>query len=266
MYYYNRMKKSQKIIYINNNSTEVIQNKLKKKKIDKNYKYISKNFFYNLFGNLCYFCLAKPITWFIFKFIRHIKYKNTKVLKQHKKGGYFVYCNHTDAWSDALSPALICNPKKPRIICDSSNLSIPIVGFLTKQWGALPLPDDLQATKNFYAAIASTLNKNAPIIIYPEAHLWPYYTKIRPYSSISFRYPIKYNKPVYTFTTTYHKRRFSKKPRLEIYVDGPFYPNSDLHSKESQEKMRDICFNKMRERAKLNTYEFIKYKKRSSND
>lgn len=255
------------IIYFEDElNDEVISNKLKPKKIDKNYKYISKNPFYNLFGNFCYYCLAKPITWFIFKFIRRISYKNTKVLKQHKKGGYFVYSNHVDSWSDGLSHALICNPKKPRLICNSSNLSIPVIGFLTKQWGALPLPDDLQATKNFYAAIESTLNKNAPIIIYPEAHLWPYYTKIRPYSSMSFRYPIKYNKPVYTFTTTFHKRKFSKKPRLEIYVDGPFYPDTNLPMKETQQKLRDICYKQMNERAKLNTYEYVTYEKRRKDD
>lgn len=260
------MKKDDIIYYEDELNDEVISSKLKKKKIDKSYKYTSKNFFYNIFGNFCYYCLAKPITWFIFKFIRRIKYKNTEVLKQHKKGGYFVYSNHTDSWSDGLSHALICNPKKPRLICDSSNLSIPVIGFLTKQWGALPLPDDLQATKNFYTAIESTLKKNAPIIIYPEAHLWPYYTKIRPYSSLSFRYPVKYNKPVYTFTTTFHKRKFSKKPKLEIYVDGPFYFDTTLPTKEAQQQLRDICFNKMCERAKLNTYEYVTYEKRSKND
>ena len=260
------MKYGETIYYSDELNDEVISTKLKKKKIDKNYKYISKNFFYNIFGNFAYYCLAKPITWFIFKFVRHISYKNKKVLKQHKKGGYFVYSNHTDSWSDGLSHALICNPKKPSLICDSVNLSIPVIGFLTKQWGALPLPDDLQATKNFYSAIESTLNKNAPILIYPEAHLWPYYTKIRPFTSLSFRYPVKYNKPVYTFTTTFHKRKFSKKPRLEIYVDGPFYPDTYLPTKEAQQKLRDLCYNKMCERAKLNTYEFVKYEKRSKND
>jgi len=260
------MKNDNKIYFQDELNDEVIENNLKSKKIDKNYKYISNNFLYNLFGNFAYYCVAKPITWFAFKFIRHISYKNRKVLKKHKKGGYFVYSNHTDSWSDALSPALICSPKKPRLICNSKNLSIPILGFFTKQWGALPLPDDIQATKNFYSAIETTLNKNAPIIIYPEAHLWPYYTKIRPFTSLSFRYPIKYNKPVFTFTTTFHKRKFSKKPKLIIYIDGPFYPDSNLPTKEAQQKLRDICYNKMCERSKLNTYEYITYEKGEKND
>ena len=65
----------------------------------------------------------------------------------------------------------------------------------------------------------------------------------------------------FTFTTTYHKRQFSKKPRIEIYVDGPFYPDLNLPIKEAQQELRDTCYNTMCERAKLNTYEFVTYKK-----
>jgi len=78
------MKNDNKIYFQDELNDEVIENNLKSKKIDKNYKYISNNFLYNLFGNFAYYCVAKPITWFAFKFIRHISYKNRKVLKKHK--------------------------------------------------------------------------------------------------------------------------------------------------------------------------------------
>ena len=45
------MKQNDIIYYEDELNDEVISSKLKKKKIDKNYKYISKNPFYNLFGN-----------------------------------------------------------------------------------------------------------------------------------------------------------------------------------------------------------------------
>ena len=261
------MKKDEVIYFSDELNDDFGSANLKRKKIDKNYKYESKNPFYNFFGFLTYNLIAKPITWFCFTFVRGVKYKNKKVLKQAKKSGYFIYANHTDGLSDCLSPAMICNPVKPRVIVNSANLSMPVLGFWLKNWGALPLPDDVAATKNFYSAIEHTLNKNAPIVIYPEAHLWQYYTGIRPFTSLSFRYPVKYNKPVFTFTTTYHKRKFSKKPRLTIYVDGPFYPDVNLPVKEQQQALRDVCFNQMQERAKLNTYEYVKYiKKEKTND
>ena len=261
------MKKDNIIYYTDELNSDFGSANLKKVPITKSYEYVSKNPFYNFFGFLTYNLLAKPITWFSFKFIRHIKYVNKKVLKQAKKNGYFIYANHTDGLSDCLSPAMICNPVKPRVIVNSANLSMPFLGFWLKSWGALPLPDDIQATKNFYSAIENTLNKNAPIVIYPEAHLWQYYTGIRPYSSASFRYPVKYNKPVFTFTTTYQKRKYSQKPKLTIYVDGPFYPDSTLPVKDQQEVLRNNCYNQMVERSKLSTYEYVKYiKKENTND
>ena len=110
------MKFNDTVYYNNELDDEVINNSPKQRKIDKNYKYIHKNWFYKLISLFTYNCIAKPLAWICFKLVRRIKYKNKKVLKQFKKGGYFIYANHTDMFSDALSPAIICCPKTPKII------------------------------------------------------------------------------------------------------------------------------------------------------
>ena len=140
------------------------------------------------------------------------------------------------------------------------------MGKFTQMWGALPIPETKIATKNFYQAIETTLNKNNPIVIYPEAHLWPYYTKIRNFPATSFRFPVKYNKPVFTFTTVYIKNKKHKKPKIEIYVDGPFYPNQSLTEKDAQQELRNKVFDVLNNRAKLSNYEYVKYVKRSNDD
>lgn len=111
-------------------------------------------------------------------------------------------------------------------------------------------------------AIERRIDHHHPIVVYPEAHIWPYYTKIRPFKSTSFRYPIKYDVPAYCFTTTYQKRKFSKKPKITVYVDGPFYPKQDLHGKEQEIELRNQVYNCMVERSKNSTYEYYKYYKR----
>ena len=83
---------------------------------------------------------------------------------------------------------------------------------------------------------------------------------------MSFRYPIKYNKPVFTFTTIYKKKKHGKKPKVEIFVDGPFYTNRNLPAKDAQIALRDVVYNKLKERAELSNCEFVKYVKRSEND
>ena len=255
--------KPKRIIYFNNEQyDEVVDFKNKDIKIDKDYKYIHSNLFYNFFSWLTYRIFATPIFWFYFKFITPVRYVNKRVLKDAKHTGYFIYGNHTNQFVDGVCPTFICFPQKPHFICTSANISIPFWGKLTKMWGALPIPNTIEATKNFHNAIEFVLKQHNPIIIYPEAHLWPYYTKIREFPTTSFRYPIKYNKPVFTFTTTYQKRMFFKKPKITIYVDGPFYHDKNLPEKQAQQELRDAIFNIMNKRATNNTYEYIKYQKK----
>lgn len=251
------MKHGEKIFYSSEND-EVVSFKNKSLQIDENYKYISKNPLYRFFSWFTYRFIATPYAFIVFKLIKKVKFHNSKILKEFKHKGYFIYANHTNQFSDGFCPGLICFPQKPHLIVNSANLSIPIVGKFTKMWGAIPLPNTFEAIKNFHYAMEKIIEKN-PIVIYPEAHLWPYYTKIRDFPTTSFRYPVKYNKPVFTFTTIYKKKKLGKKPKIEIYVDGPFYSNDKLPEKEQQKELKNIVFNQLKERANLNNYEYIKY-------
>lgn len=253
-------------IYFSTEQDELLPFKKTKIKIDENYNYLPNNLVYNLSSFLTYRLLATPYAFISFKILKNVKFHNAHLLKHHKKGGYFIYANHTNQFCDGFCPALICFPKKPHIIVDASNISLPIIGKFTKMWGALPVPDNVQATKNFYQAIECVLKKNNPILIYPEAHLWPYYTKIRNFSSTSFRYPVKFNKPVFTFTTIYTKKNFSKKPNIDIYVDGPFYPNNKLNEKQAQQELCTKIFQTLNMRASLSNYEYVNYIKRGEHD
>lgn len=260
------MKYGQILNYQDELNDEVIEFDVKKKEIDDNYKYIHKNIFYRIYSWITYRIFATPIVWIWFKLFRRTKYVNKKILKT-VKGGYFVYSNHVEQQSDAFSPALICFPQKPHVVVNSDNVSMPIVGRLTRMWGALPLPDTVTATKNFTKAMEQIVSKGNPIVIYPEAHLWPYYTKIRPFSDKSFRYPVIMNKPIFTFTTTFVKRKEGKKPKIVIYVDGPFYPDNNLSRVESQKVLRDLVYNTMVDRSQNNNYMYCIYsKKGDSND
>ena len=254
-------------VYYHTESDEVVNFKIKPKKIDEHYKYIHTNIFYRFWSWFSFYFLALPYAFLIFKLIKRVKFHNSKVLKNHKIGGYFIYANHSNQYCDGFCPALICFPKKPHIVVNADNVSIPFLGKLTRMWGALPLPNDIKATKNFYNSIELALDKNNPVLIYPETNLWPYYTKIRNFANVSFRYPIKYNKPVFTFTTVYKIKKDGKKPKVEIYVDGPFYPNSSLNNKEAQQQLRDEIYLKMNERSKMSNYEYVNYiKKEKTND
>ena len=98
--------------------------------------------------------------------------------------------------------------------------------------------------------------------IYPEAHIWPYYNRIRPFGADSFRYPVRYGCPVYCTTTTFQQKKLGKTPRVTVYVDGPFYPDKNLHPREQEKALRDTVYEIMCERAKNSTYSPIDYIRR----
>ena len=255
--------KNYKTIYFENEDDEVINFNIKKKDIPKNYKYINNNIIYKFFSFLIYRLIMTPIFWVYFKLFNRVKILNKKCLKNFKSG-CFIYANHTNKIGDAVFPTFMCSPQKPHIIVNPDNVSLPFIGSIVKMCGALPLPSNIANTKSFSSAIKILNLKGHPIIVYPEAHLWPYYTKIRNFESNNFHYPVALNSPIFTATTTYHKRRFSKKPRIEIYIDGPFYPDLALNKQEQKQKLCETAFNQMCKRASLNSYEYVKYIKKEN--
>ena len=152
------------------------------------------------------------------------------------------------------------------VIVTAADVSMPFLGRVTPYLGALPLPDGLAATHNFTQAISRRVEQKRVICIYPEAHIWPYCTKIRNFRDASFRYPVQYKTPSYCFTNVYTKRKFFATPKITTYVDGPFYPDETLSPAEARRKLRDEIYDAMCERSKLSDYDGIIYVKEKEND
>jgi len=254
-----KKEKSQRVIYYKDElNDEFSKAQIKTKIIDEKYKYVRDNWFLKLDSFFWYRIVATPFAFGYCKGKFKLKIVNKHVLKE-VKGGYFLYGNHTQETADAFIPNVVSFPKKLYMIVHPNNVSIPILGKITPKMGALPLPSNVKATKNFIQAIEQRIKENCAIMIYPEAHIWPYYTKIRPFSSASFRYPIKFNVPSFCITTTYQQKKNSSKPTITVYVDGPFFSDEGLNGKEREENLRNKIFSTMVERSKNSTYEHVKY-------
>lgn len=259
-------KKQETIYYQNELEDEFSTAKIKTKEIGMDYKYINKNIFYKMAAFFWYRIIATPIAFIYPKIKFHHKVENKKILKKYKKTAYFLYGNHTQAIADAFIPNVLAFPKKVYVIVHANNVSMPVLGRITPYLGAIPIPTDLNAFRNFSNAIEKRVLENHCIQVYPEAHIWPYYTKIRPFKATSFGYPIKYDVPAFCFTNTYQKRKHSKKPKIVTYIDGPFYPDPNLTGKEQKEELRTQIYNAMVERSKLSNYELVEYKKGEENN
>ncbi|MDE6584337.1 MAG: hypothetical protein K2K15_02945 [Anaeroplasmataceae bacterium] len=126
--------------------------------------------------------------------------------------------------------------------------------------GALPIPNRYSGMRSFKQAIHQHITKKHVIMIYPEGHVWPYYTKIRPFVSTSFSYPLIEGAPVYCFTVTYQKGWI--RTHITAYVDGPFYASSGDDSKKQMEELRNQVFEKMKERSRWSTFEKRIYRRK----
>lgn len=254
------MKKEPKVIYYSDELNDEFSGaNIVPRKIDKNYPYEGGRLrkIGHVFG---YHMIAIPLAClFLFLKYRH-KVINGQVIKK-TKGSYFLYGNHTNVMADPLIPTVVNRFRDMYVIVHPDNVSMPVLGKLTPSMGALPLPDDGDAAKNFMKCLKSKVENGYPVTIYPEAHIWPYYTGIRKFKDTSFGYPIQYNVPVYCFTNTYQKRKYSKNPKLVTYVDGPFYAESSLSRKEQKEELGRLVYETMLKRSKNSNVEIVRYVK-----
>lgn len=258
------MDKRKVIYYSDELNDDFSLKQIEPKRIDENYKYCDDSVWGKLAHFFWYRIIFTPIAFFYNKAMFHHEIKGNNILKDFRSEGYFLYGNHTQAIGDAFMPNFINIPKHNYVVVHPANVSIPVLGRITPSLGALPLPDNVKAYKNFFEAIEQRISEKKGIIIYPEAHIWPYYTKIRPFKDDSFYYPVKLGVPAFCFTNTYQKRRFSKKPKIVTYVDGPFYPNTSLSPKDSRRELRDRIYACMCKRAESSSIERIKYVKKEN--
>ena len=207
---------------------------------------------------IAYRLFALPAAFFYSKLVFRQKIVGKEKLKACKTG-FFLYGNHTQPTGDALMQALLTCPKTNYVIVHPNNLVVPVIGRFTPALGALPLPGDLAAYRNFRKAIERRVKEGHPLVVYPEAHIWPYYTGVRPFTDVSFSYPVELDVPAYCFTNTYRERRFGKKPRIVTYIDGPFLPDKTADRRAARKKLRDEVYAAMCARAQNSTVKVIEY-------
>lgn len=254
------MKKDTTIIYYNDLLTDdYFKNDKNNVIIDKNFKYVNDGVIWKIKSFFAYDVLMKPVAKLYLKIKFKHKIVNAKVLKNYKKSGYFLYGNHALTIGDAFVPNVV-NSQKTYVVINSDNFKGKAFNNFLMMNGALPLPTKPDGVRNFLAAMEKRIKQNKVVTIYPEAHVWPYYTKIRPYKSSAFKYPVKFNAPVFSITNVFKKNGNKKTPIVITYVDGPFFADATIPQKLAEERLRNDVYNAMTKRAKNSNYEYIIYK------
>lgn len=261
-------KKEHKVVYYTDElNDDFAGTNIKADIIDDNFKYIHKNPIWKFCSFFIYYVIAIPIVTFYCVVIKGIKIVNRKSIKKAKKdrkSGVFFYGNHTGV-IDAFTPNIVSMPYKNKILVSPDTVSIKGIKNIIQMLGGIPVPSGIVGIRKFNEAIEYYINHKNNITIYPEAHIWPYYTGVRPFKDSSFAYPINLEAPVIAFFTAYSKPtgmfRCFKKANITIYVSDPIYPDINKPKKEAKKELRDKVFKFMEDCSKkYSTYDYIEYK------
>lgn len=249
--------KTKKTIYYHQLSDDVVQSKNQNFTLADNYQIIKTGF-----KNKSIRFLATSFAYLFTYLIKGVKVIGRDKLKDYQAGPYFVYANHTQPVNDAFMPLTLFGGQKFYAVANQANWSIPFIGKFLLPYGGLPVGKNISQSIKLLKAVKTLIRQNKHIVIYPEAHLWPYYTKIRPFDQTSMNFAVSLKVPVFVMTTTYQKPKFFKKPQIVVYIDGPFESDPTLSKKDQQASLHDIIYKTMQSRAKLSNYTYYDYKKK----
>lgn len=260
----------ERVFYYENEEDDPIKTKEQEKKekvtLPEGYEFIPKNPFVRMYSSILFRCF-KVFARFYARFYLHMDIVGRKKFKKAKGTGYVIYANHTNPFHDAFSPALVADRRIFTII-SPVNLKLPGIGKYLPMIGGIPLGTNDAEKKAMNEAVDKRIKQKKCLVIYPEAHVWPYYTGIRkfPAGDKSFKYATRNNVPIFTMITTYHKSKVKgqARPDMTVYVDGPFYPDPDKTEDENRAKLAEEAYESMVKWSKKSTYEYFQYRHKST--
>lgn len=231
-----REKKRRTIYYKNMLEDDFAGMAIRRAEIGADFPYIRESWIWRTYSWLLYYLVAIPIVFCISKLYLGMRFENRKALRALSSGGYFLYCNHTH-WLDVFIIPLAAFPKRVYTVAGADAVSIRGLRHLVMLLGCLPIPTKLTALPRYREVIRRRFIEGGCIAVFPEAHIWPYYTGIRPFRDTSFTYPAQLDAPVAAATVTYRKRRglfrFCRKPGMTVQIGAPIYGEGGAREKKA---------------------------------
>lgn len=259
------MREPRTVYYSDELNDDFAGTKIETRQIGADYPYVRKNPLWSVAEAIMYRGFATPLVFLIGKLVYGLKIKNRRALRRLRKTGFYLYGNHTQSFMDAAIPTLAAFPRKTYIVANPDAVSIKGIVTLVQMFGGIPIPTSLKALPVFRETLSRRVGQRRAVALYPESHIWPWYTGIRPFGDAAFDYPVRDGAPCVAFTTTYRRRKIFKngKPLLTVTLSEPFYPDPSLPRQEARGDLRDRVHAFMCETASASgNYEYIKYIKK----
>ena len=261
--------KKERVFYYESEEDDPIKTDEQEQKVEvglpEGYEFIPKHWWTRAYSAILYRIFWLFGQWYERRWWQ-AKFYGREKLKQVQHEGYIIYANHTNPFHDVFGPAVAADRRIFTII-SPVNLKVPGIGKFLPLIGGLPLGKTKAEKQAFNAAVDKRLAQKKCLVVYPEAHVWPYATKIRkfPAGDRSFKYAVRNDLPIFTMTTTYHRRKNRKKgdlPRMDVYLDGPFFPGESEPEDKQRADLAKKAYDSMVKWSKKSSYNYFEYRKK----
>lgn len=215
--------------------------------ITDDFDYVNDNFLFNIFSNLLYI-VAYPLLIIINKFFFGFKIEGKENLEDVDTGKVTV-SNHVHPM-DCTMVGLANAPQKTFFTSLETNFKIPVVRKIIKLLNAIPIPQNIQYTRDFMNSIDELLKDNKTIHFYPEGSLWPYHDKIRHFKNGAFDFAVRNNVPVVPMVFKFNKSKkinnlIKTRTTITLVIQKPIYPNKLLAKKDAIIDLKERVYNSM---------------------
>ncbi len=264
------MRQGDVIRYRDERNDDFAENGISAVKVGADFPFYPKGLLWRVGEFAAYYLFAIPVVALIWLFAGFTIHGRRKIRALRKKPraegdkGFFLYANHTH-WLDAFCGPLVCFPTKSQVLVSPDTVSIKGIRTFVQMLGAIPVPTEREAVPLFIDAIERRIDEGRAVMIFPEAHIWPYCAFVRDFKAGSFRYPVKQGVPAVAVCVTYTRRkllRFIKTPHRHVYISDPFFPDPSLSAPEAKQKLRDEVYEWLKKTAEEHSdYEYVRYVK-----
>ncbi len=210
--------------------------------VDEHYRFVNRSLPFRLGSNLLFYGIAVPVLSIASRLVFGLKIIGKKNLR-YIKGGAVTVTNHVHLLD---SPMVACTlfPRKPLFASLKSNFEIPVVRRLVRILGGVPIPESPKALGAFMEAMRAQLQRGRIVHFYPEASLWPWHDKLRPFKNGAFHLAVKSGVPIVPMVFTFRKpgwlvSKLRKKPLVTLTIGAPEYPAQSGSERSRVDGMRE---------------------------
>lgn len=238
---------------------------IKVRKVGRGFAYSRRSLLWRFLSFFTYYFIAVPVAWAVSEAYMGLRFTGRISLRK-LRGGCFLYGNHTRALDAFLAP-LAAFPKRVYTVAGPEAVSIPGLRTLVMLLGCIPVPTESGALPRFKKEVEDAVRRGHCVVIFPEAHIWSFYTGIRRFPSVSFTYPVDIGAPVAVMTSTYRKNPtyipgFEAKPLMTVHISRPMYPDTTLSRSGARDALCQRVYGIMRGTASAaGNYNYIQYRR-----